>query len=203
MPRENEGQEPTEGQEPQEPMAPTGQGPSGAEPGAEPQTFDAEYVQELRNEAAKWRKQLREAQERLEAIERAKTQEEEERLKQQEKFKELAETREQRIAELETELEERELRLQEWKNERAISDAAHELGIAPKLARRVFPYADLKHDDEGNPINAKELLEATIEEFGLKPEKAKAGVPPSPAPGGDGKLTEEEKRRRAWRPRSL
>lgn len=63
-------QEPTEptGQEPTPQEPPSGQQP-GQEP--EPQTFDREYVQQLRAEAARHRTEAQEAKSRVEEFERA------------------------------------------------------------------------------------------------------------------------------------
>lgn len=174
---------------------------------AEPKNTDTpdpvpyDRFKEVTQERKELKEQLAELKAWREEQEAEKKRREEQQLEQKEQFKELAEKREQELSELEQQLEEKELQFQEWRNQRAISDAAHEAGVAPKLARRIFPYEQLEHDDDGNPINAVKLLEATIEEFGLNQEQKPDGVPASPRPQGDGKLTDEEKKKRAFFPR--
>lgn len=77
-------------------------GVSGSE---KPETFDRAYVEELRKENATWRKQTREMEKRLEAIESEKKQSADAELASQQKFKELAEQRERDLAALKSQLE--------------------------------------------------------------------------------------------------
>lgn len=177
------------------------------QPAAEPKNADTpdpvpyDRFRQINEERKEFKDQLAELKAWREEQEAEKKLREEEQMEEKEQFKELAEKRERELSKLEEKLEEKELQFQEWRNQRAISDAAHEAGVAPKLARRIFPYDRLAHDDDGNPINAGKLLEATIEEFGLNQEQKPDGVPASPRPEGDGKLTDEEKRKRAFFPR--
>jgi len=76
----------------------TGQAPDApavqtTEPQSERQTFDADYVRQLRQEAAEWRTKLRE-------MEAERKRAEEARLQEEQKWKELAEKRAQELAEL-------------------------------------------------------------------------------------------------------
>ncbi len=98
---ESRGQEPAlEGQEPE------GEGRTGAE-GQEPEAeqqkvFDAAYVQKLREEAAKYRKKLRELEQTLKEKEEAE-------LSEQERLQRRLAEAEARLAELERERQERTL----------------------------------------------------------------------------------------------
>jgi DNA repair exonuclease SbcCD ATPase subunit len=83
----DEGQEPT----------PTRQEPAGSgqpQQQEQPQTFDAEYVKGLRDEAAKYRTKLREVEEAQEAERKAE-------LEKQQKWQELAQEHEKKVQELE------------------------------------------------------------------------------------------------------
>ena len=59
-----------------------------------PQTFDAQYVKDLRDEAAKWRTELRKVQEAQEEARKAE-------LAEQQKWQELAQEHEKKVKELE------------------------------------------------------------------------------------------------------
>lgn len=67
-----------------------------------PKTFDESYVKELRAENANWRKQTRELENRLKALEGEQNQKHEAELKEQAKWQELAEKREAKLREIET-----------------------------------------------------------------------------------------------------
>ena len=65
-------------------------------------TFSAEYVQELRQENAKWRTKLRE-------LEQAETQRQEQKLVEKEEWKTLAETRAQELEKLQAQIREQNI----------------------------------------------------------------------------------------------
>jgi hypothetical protein len=91
---EDTGLTPNEGQEPEAPEA--GQAPAEAE-----KTFSESYVKELRDEAASWRKKLRELEADAEKRQQADADAAKAKLKEQEKWRELAEASEAKLQELE------------------------------------------------------------------------------------------------------
>ncbi|MFQ5352376.1 MAG: hypothetical protein ACE5D3_04805 [Candidatus Binatia bacterium] len=148
----------------------------------------------LKRERQKWEEKL--AQEREEAERKA----EEERLAEEGKLKELLEKRDGRIGELEASLSERETQIQEQRLRFAIQEAASEQGLDFELAWRVIDHAGLEYDDDGRPTNVAKLLQRAVEDFRLTTAE-QGGVPPTPRARGAGKLTDDERRKRAYFPR--
>ena len=106
------GQEPQE-VPPQEPQA-----------GDEPQTFSADYVKELRAEAAKYRTELRDVQKEFETIKTEREKATETELAEQGKWKELAEKNATKLADYEAkaqEWEEYSRYVSQWELERYLN----------------------------------------------------------------------------------
>ena len=114
-------------------------------PEAEDERFDAAYVRKLRAEAAEYRKRLRE-------LERAIKAHEEEKLSEHERMQ-------RRVAELERERYEYELRLREHTLRYETMLRARELGIVdPEAAYRLLDLAEVEYDEDGRPTNLERLL---------------------------------------------
>lgn len=72
-------------------------------------TFSADYVKELRDEAAKWRKEFRTLESKLSTFEQSKTEAEEAKLKEQNQYKELLDKRTKEFELLKADLEKERL----------------------------------------------------------------------------------------------
>lgn len=96
----------------------------------DPQTFPAEYVKQLREEAKQYRVQLKEMQSKMSQFEQMQAQAEESKLAEQSRWQELAEKRERELVELKSSLEkERQIALR--------SRIASEYKLPPQLADRL------------------------------------------------------------------
>ena len=158
MAEETRGQEPqealdeqqVEGQEPQptQPQEGNGQGPGG-----EGQVFTAEYVRELRQEAAKYRTKAQEARKALEQVKEMSQ-------------KERAEL-EARLAELEAKALEAEAKFTEATLRSDIYLTAVRKGFAdPELAWRVIDPEQVEWDEEsGKPKNLEALLDEALQKW--------------------------------------
>ncbi len=137
---EIQGQEPNAGG--QEPQAGTG------EPNP-PETFDAAYVKQLRQEAAEYRKKLRELEAKAKADDEAKLSE--------------AERLQKKLAELELGQAERERERQERTVKYEIRLAAQKMGVIDDdAAYRLLDPAALEFDDDGMPTNTERVLKDLI-----------------------------------------
>lgn len=85
--------------------APTPTPPEGEKPAEEPKLFDAEYVRELRSEAAKYRVEKKELEKRLADLETAQHSREEAELADQQKWQELADKRAKELDAIRAQLE--------------------------------------------------------------------------------------------------
>lgn len=131
-------------------------------------TFSADYVKELRDEAAKWRKEFRSLEAKLSTFEQSKTEAEEAKLKEQNQYKELLEKRTREYEQLKADLERERvgnLRLR----------IGSELGLSPALQLRL-----VGSTEEELREDAKGLITA----LGLDKPKAdpQPTQPPAPAP---------------------
>lgn len=119
-----------------------------AEAEEQKKVYDEDYVKKLRDEAAARRKQLREVQERLEALEAEKLSETERQRIEAEKAKERAEALEARVKKAE------------------IAKAAQELGVTnPELAARLVDASKVELDESGTAVNAADLIDSIVAEF--------------------------------------
>lgn len=110
-----------------QPDAPEGEQQASA---AEPQTFPADYVKGLREEAKQYRLQVKEMQAKLAQFEQSQAKAEETKLAEQSRWQELAEKREKELQELKSALEtERKTALR--------SRIASEFKLPPQLADRL------------------------------------------------------------------
>lgn len=150
------------------------------------ETFSREYVQELRQEAAKHRTELKKLQEAEE--ERAKKQKEaeEKRLESQKEFETLANERK-------TELDKANESINTYKAEleaqTAVLSQLYESrkSLVPEMFRPLLEGMDL----------VKRLQWIAENESKLKPASNGNGIPHTPNPKGTGDLTPEQRRARA------
>ena len=144
MPETSTGQEPTSGgQEPTD----NNTAPANTS-GQEPQTFSADYVRELRAEAAKYRKEAQDAKARVSAFEQ-------QQMSEAEKLQAAAKAAQEQAAAARAEL-------QQARADVAISHAAAANGVDPrKLARLVT----VEFDEAGQPVNVDQAVAAVLKEW--------------------------------------
>lgn len=164
----------------------TGQAPTTATPDAQPtstdatgttqatdkaQTFDAEYVANLRKEAAGYRVKLKALEDKAKQDEDAKLGEAEKLAKQN---KELAAKLEQYQAMLKTE-----------RIKFAVSASAGRLGLDPDLAQRLIDPTQVEYDEEHGASDPEKHLKELVKKW---PQLAKQVTPPPPSiNAGDGR----------------
>lgn len=169
--------EPTTGQEP----TPAGQAPPDlntappATGGQEPQVFSADYVKELRAEAAKYRKAAQDAAAKVASFEA-------QQMSEAEKLQAAAKTAQEQAQAARNEL-------QAARAEVAISRAAASLGVDPrKLAKLVT----VEFDDAGQPVGVEKAVADVLAEW---PELKPVGTVVTPGatnPQRAAKLTMEQ-----------
>ena len=144
MPETSTGQEPTSGgQEPTD----NNTAPANTS-GQEPQTFSADYVRELRAEAAKYRKEAQDAKARVSAFEQ-------QQMSEAEKLQATAKQAQEQAQAARQEL-------QQARAEVAIARAAAANGVDPrKLARLVT----VEFDEAGQPVNVDQAVAAVLKEW--------------------------------------
>lgn len=165
-----EGQEPTapEGQEPSgNPPSPPQEPPKGQEPKGE--TFDAEYVKSLRDEAAKYRAKAAEHAARLKQYEDAQ-------LSEQERLTKQAQEANQRAEQLAAALRQERARV-------AIAHAAAEAGVPAELVERLV---DVEFEEDGRiKTDLKKAVAGLLEKYpNLRPAPVTAGGATNPARSG-------------------
>lgn len=202
-----DGQEPntpeTGGQEPQPtPDADTGPAPTTPQAGgddAQPQGIDAlpdwaqKEIRELRKESAARRKAQREAEE-------AQRQAQEEQLAQQQEWQKLAEQRQARIAELESQYNEAQATMRQQRVNGALRSAAQSAGFANVEDVLVFIQPDdVDLSDDGDPTNADALVQALAKErpYLLAAPDPAPGQGKTPKPAGIGRRDNERARQEA------
>lgn len=124
-------------------------------------------------------------------VEAAKKAAEEEALKQKQEWKTLAEQREAKLKELEpvpAQLEQLQGTVERYKKALESQLAESRKGLLPHLVALL---------DKLDPVEQLEYLAANQEAL----KKPPVGVPPTPSPTGDGKLSDDERRKRSFRPR--
>ena len=113
--------------EKQDPAAPvTGNDSEESEGG----TFSADYVKSLRNEAADWRRKLREAEAKLDEINAREASRAEKELAEQSRWKELAEKRQAELEKLQTDMAQQRLEAMRLR-------VGNELGLPNELVARL------------------------------------------------------------------
>lgn len=163
-------------------------GDAGTQPaqdaGAKPETFSAEYVQELRREAAKHRTEASKLAAELKTHQDAQLSELE---KAQKRAEELATAHEQATS---------ALRLERAQN--AILQAAAEIGVKPALAVKLLT-PDVQFDDDGKPVGVKDALAALVKdnpELAATRTQAPTTTAGNPGAGGQHVTPEAEIRAR-------
>lgn len=153
-----------------------GQAPASGEGGQAPaqsETFDAEYVKQLRAEAAKWRTEAQAAKVKVTEYEKAQMTEAEKLQAQAKAAQEAAE-----MAQAE---------LRRAKAEAAVARAAGKVGVDPNLVLRLV---DVEYDAQGQPVNVDKAVEAVLAAYPqLKPASVTLGAT---NPGRTSKLTMDD-----------
>lgn len=118
------------------------------------QTFDADYVKELRDEAAKWRTELRQLQKNHEAAQKKLKEIEEEELSEKERL-------EKRLDEREQELNDLQARYREHRLRNATERLARKVGFSDQAAEDAYALVDLAgvtEDDDGQFAGLEKAL---------------------------------------------
>lgn len=156
------------GQEPQTDQ----QGAAGAQ-GQEPERFDAEYVKQLRREAAEYRKKLRDLEQTVKQHEEAKLSE--------------SERLQKRLAELEREQANYQRERQERTLKYETMLAASRLGIVdPDAAYRLLDVASIEFAEDGTPKNLEAVLKELVKAKPYLVVQPNSGSPTNPARTGAG-----------------
>ena len=167
---------------------PAGTGQAGAETAhQEEKVFDAQYVSKLRDEAAKYRTRLREAEQRLATLEAAakKSQEQPGDADEMAALRKKMEELRQEEARWNTERRDYELRF-------AVATAAPKRALDAQLAVRLLDKEAVEFDDAGKPVNIEALLDELIEQYPyLAVHRGGAGTTNPAKPGNGAKLTRE------------
>lgn len=122
------------------------------------------------DEAAKYRKDLRDAQKRLAELEAKEKAAEEAKLSETDRLKKQLAEAQQREAQTRLTYRERVLNAE-------IRAAAREAGVNPALAARLVDLSQVEDDEEGNPKNIADLLTKAIAEYGITPTGAASANP--------------------------
>jgi phage I-like protein len=177
---------PQEGQTGEEPQT-TGQAP--ADTGQEPATFTSEYVQELRQEAAKYRTQLREVQEQVgqfadyDELKRAA----EELQKRKDADKSELEKFQEAAAKAERERDEARQRAQDTLIRAAFIEEASKAGVAnPGDAYRLADLSSVSIDEETGQVEGAEEAVAALVDAGRLPMTGKQPAPSLNGGAGSG-----------------
>jgi len=150
--------------------------------GGEGKVFDAAYVQELRSEAAKYRKRLRE-------LERALKEKEEAEMSEQERLQ-------KRLAELEKERDALAARAREQAVRFEVASVAQRLGIqSADVAWRLLDTERLAFDDDGKPTNVEALLRDLVQAYPFLVSGGAQASATNPARGQSSRLTLEDIKR--------
>ena len=155
------------------------------------ETFSREYVQELRQEAAKHRTELKKLQEAEEERAKAQKEAEEKRLEAQKEFEQLATERKAKLEDAEGTITTYKAELEA---QTAVLQALYESrkGLVPEMFQPLLDGMDL----------VKRLQWIADNESKLKPaSNGVNGIPHTPNPKGTGELTPEQRRtmaKRTW-----
>lgn len=162
-----------------------GQAPVGGEGGqaptqSEPKTFDAEYVQQLRAEAARWRTEAQAAKAKATEYEQAQMTE--------------AQRLAAQAATAQAAAEAAQAELRKARAEAAIAREAAKTGVDPALLTKLVHDA-VEYDANGAPTNIDAAVAAAIQQWPhIKPAPAAPAVGAS-NPGRAAKLTIEDVKR--------
>lgn len=143
----------------------------------EPKTFDAEYVKELRNEAAKYRTERNEVQKSFEEFQ-SKLAEYETRIKDFEKEKLTAEERQKlEFEEAVEKAKSLESKLRETRLEAAVAKNVRKFELADVDATlKLMDTSKVQYNDDGRPANIEDVLTATLEQYPFLKGSAKKAV---------------------------
>jgi TolA-binding protein len=203
MPEERTGQEPEHVEQPE-----TGDQPETSET-TDDEPFDRERamstIRKLRDIEKNKDRELGDLRTQLEQVQAQLQQHEDEKLSEQDKIQRRADEAEAKVAELETGSATREREYQETISDLRIEiEAAKQAFNDPLDAVRMIDRAALEYDDDGTPTNVGELLDKLVKDkpYLIASKASGNGVPPVPEATEPG-VSDEEKRRRAYRVKAL
>jgi chromosome segregation ATPase len=132
----------------------------------DPKFFDADYVKELRNEAAKYRTERNEVQKSVEEFQ-SKLQEYESKIKEFEKEKMTAEERQKlEFSEAVNKAKSLEDEIRSTRLEAAVAKNVVKFELADADATlKLMDQSKVQYDDAGRPSNIEEILTATLEQY--------------------------------------
>lgn len=135
-------------------------------PTDDPKVFDAEYVKELRNEAAKYRTERNDVQKSVEAIQ-SQLAEYEAKIKEFEKEKLTAEERQKlEFKEAVDEATTLKDELRSTRLEAAVAKNVKKFDLADADATlKLMDHSKVQYDDNGRPSNIEDVLTATLEQY--------------------------------------
>ncbi len=155
---------------------PNGQAPEGNEVGQAPagqqptETFDASYVKQLRQEAAKWRKEAQDAAAKVQTFEAAQ-------MTEAQRLKAEADAARAQLAAAQADIK-------RARGESAIAREAVKHGVDPALLGKLV---EVEFDADGTPINVDTAVQTVLNTYPqLKPQ---AATPGATNPGRKGALT--------------
>lgn len=132
----------------------------------EPKVFDADYVKELRNEAAKYRTERNEVQKSVEEFQ-TRLQEYENKIKEFEKEKMTVEERQKlEFKEAVTKAQELENEIRSTRLEAAVAKNVRKFDLADADATlKLMDHSKVQYNDDGRPANIEDVLTATLEQY--------------------------------------
>ena len=143
----------------------------------EPKVFDAEYVKELRNEAAKYRTERNDVQKSVEEFQN-KLAEYENRIKEFEKEKMTVEERQKlEFKEAVDKAKSLEDEIRSTRLEAAVAKNVRKFELADVDATlKLMDHSKVQYDDGGRPANIDDVLTATLEQYPFLKGTAKKAV---------------------------
>jgi len=177
-----------------------------AETPAQEEEFDKARAMRTIQELREKEKEGKATAKRLAELEAKFNAEETAKLTETEKLKVEATKAAQKLAALEAQLK-------ATRAAQAIERAAIKANVDPELASTLVKPDALTFDENGDPTNAAAVMADVVKKWPhivtapatptTPPTVAPLGIPATPQPGTPGVMSDEEKRKRAWRPQSL
>lgn len=173
-PMTDNGSTPTQSADPNAPQTPAAQA-NDPTPQQQDQTIQNPAAKAAADEAARYRRELRDAQKRLAEYEAAQKAAEDAKLSETERLK-------KQYAEAQAEAAQAKLQARERILRAEIRAAATAAGINPQLAARIIDLSEVVDDDNGDPTNIADLLTKAATEYGIKPGASQqSGTPQAQA----------------------
>ena len=156
-------------------VPPTSQASSTDGQSDDPTGLSPEQLKDALEKARKENAQRRVDAKRLAELEKWHQESEDAKLTDKERY-------EKQLADYQSQLADLQRARQETAVRADIKLAAAELGIKQELARRILDYAAIEYDDDGEPTNVTQLLQAAATEYGLTPTNGATPASQQPQP---------------------